>query len=158
MRRRSSQDCHLSVNHSKVKIFIDICNAAKIMLVGKGSSLAVGCGCGFISIIKLSESLGTYLASTTLQAKPAWARGKAKQVPQCIKLAPGGGEKRLKSIPVVHSSHPKASEMSRSISRETSVISDLFYTDGKCAHTILQEVHRVQDSIYSSFAVLWYHD
>ena len=30
------------------------------------------------------ESLGTALASTTLQAKPAWARGKAKQVPQCI--------------------------------------------------------------------------
>ena len=68
----SSQDCHLSVNHSKVKIFIDICNslvepdplppfkgegctkglapqdyicnAAKIMLLGKGSSLAVGVG------------------------------------------------------------------------------------------------------------------
>ena len=30
------------------------------------------------------ESLGTALASTSLQAKPAWARGKAKQVPQCI--------------------------------------------------------------------------
>ena len=30
------------------------------------------------------ESLGTALASTTLQAKPAWARVKAKQVPQCI--------------------------------------------------------------------------
>ena len=30
------------------------------------------------------ESLGTALANTTLQAKPAWARGKAKQVPQCI--------------------------------------------------------------------------
>ena len=57
-----------------MKIFIDICNAVKIMLVGKGSSLAVGHGCGFISIIKLSESLGTALASTTLQAKPAWAR------------------------------------------------------------------------------------
>ena len=58
-------DCHLSVNHSKVKIFIDICNAAKIMLLGKGSSLAVGCGRGFISIIKSSarvESLGTALA------------------------------------------------------------------------------------------------
>ena len=68
------QDCHLSVNHSKVKIFIDIC---KTMLLGKGSSLAVGRGHGFISIIKSSarvESLGTALASTTLQAKPAWAR------------------------------------------------------------------------------------
>ena len=68
-----------------MKIFIDICNAAKIMLLGKGSSLAHGRG--FISIIKSSarvESLGTALASTTLQAKPAWARGKAKQVPQCI--------------------------------------------------------------------------
>ena len=57
------------------------------MFVGKGSSLAVGHGGGFISIIKSSarvESLGTALASTTLQAKPAWARGKAKQVPQCI--------------------------------------------------------------------------
>ena len=73
-----SQDCHLSVNHSKVKIFfIDICNSAKTMLLGKGSSLAVGRGHGFISIIKSSalvESLGTALASTTLQAKPAWAR------------------------------------------------------------------------------------
>ena len=39
------------------------------------------------------ESLGTALASTTLQAKPAWARGKAKQVPQCILLALGGGGK-----------------------------------------------------------------
>ena len=70
-----------------MKIFIDICNAAKIMLLGKGSSLAVGHGCGFLSIIKSSarvESLGTALASTTLQAKPGWARGKAKQVPQCI--------------------------------------------------------------------------
>ena len=53
-----------------------ICNAAKIMLLGKGSSLTVGRGRGFI-IIKSSarvESLGTALASTTLQAKPAWAR------------------------------------------------------------------------------------
>ena len=60
-----------------MKIFIDICNVAKIMLLGKGSSLAVGRGRGFISIIKSSarvESLGTALASTTLQAKPAWAR------------------------------------------------------------------------------------
>ena len=58
-----------------MKIFIDICNAAKIMLLGKGSSLAVERGRGFISIIKKSsarlESLGTALASTTLQAKPA---------------------------------------------------------------------------------------
>ena len=48
------QDCHLSVNHSKVKIFIDICNSAKTMLLGKGLSLAVGRGHGFISIIKSS--------------------------------------------------------------------------------------------------------
>ena len=70
------QDCHLSVNHSKV-IFIDICNSAKTVLLGKGSSLAVGRGHGFISIIKLSarvESLGTALASIL----------PAKQVPQCI--------------------------------------------------------------------------
>ena len=55
------------------------------------------------------ESLGTALASTTLQAKPAWARGKAKQVPQCILLALGGKKrkkKRSKSVPVVHSSSP----------------------------------------------------
>ena len=39
---------------SKVKIFIDICNAAKIMLLGKGSSLAVGRGRGFISITRRS--------------------------------------------------------------------------------------------------------
>ena len=60
-----------------MKIFINICNATKIMLLGKGSSLAVGSGRGFISIIKSSarvESLGTALVSTTLQAKPAWAR------------------------------------------------------------------------------------
>ena len=52
--------------------------------------------------IKLSarvESLGTALASTTLQAKPVWARGKAKQVPQCIYLVMGGKVK-------VHSSSP----------------------------------------------------
>ena len=48
------QDCHLSVNHSKVKIFIDTCNSAKTMLLDKGSSLAVGRGHGFISIIKSS--------------------------------------------------------------------------------------------------------
>ena len=54
------------------------------MLLGKGSSLAVGHGRGFIQLIARVESLGTALASTTLQAKPAWARGKAKQVPQCI--------------------------------------------------------------------------
>ena len=59
-----------------MKIFIDICNAAKIMLLGKGSSLAVGRGHGFISIKSTApvESLGTALASTTLQAKPAWGR------------------------------------------------------------------------------------
>ena len=50
----TSQDCHLSVNHSKVNIFIDICNAAKITLLGKGSSYTVARGRGFISIIKLS--------------------------------------------------------------------------------------------------------
>ena len=53
-------------------------NSAKTMLLGKGSSLAVGRGHGFISIIKSIarvESLGTALASTTLQAKPAWAKG-----------------------------------------------------------------------------------
>ena len=47
------------------------------MLLGKGSSLTVGRGHGFTSIIKSSalvESLGTALASTTLQAKPAWDR------------------------------------------------------------------------------------
>ena len=85
--RRLDDLHHLSVNYSKVKIFIDICNTAKIMLLGKGSFLVVGRGHGFISIIKSSarlESLGTALASTTLQAKPAWARGKAKQVPQSI--------------------------------------------------------------------------
>ena len=55
-----------------MKIFIDICNAAKIMVLGKGSSLAVARGRGFISIIKSSarvESLGTALASTTLSQR-----------------------------------------------------------------------------------------
>ena len=44
------------------------------MLLGKGSSLTEGHGRGFISIIKSSarvESIGTALASTTLQAMPA---------------------------------------------------------------------------------------
>ena len=48
-----------------MKIFIDICNAAKITLLGKGSSFTVVRGRGFISIIKSSarvESLGTVLA------------------------------------------------------------------------------------------------
>ena len=65
-----------------MKIFIDICNAAKITLLGKGSSLTVLCGRIFISIIKSSarvESLGTALATTTLQAKPAWARVRLKK-------------------------------------------------------------------------------
>ena len=69
------------------------------MLLGKGSSLAVARGRGFISIIKSCarvESLGTALASTTLQAKPAWTRGKAKQVPQCILLALGEKRRRRK--------------------------------------------------------------
>ena len=68
-----------------------------IMLLCKGSSLAVARGRGFISIIKSSarvESLGTALASTTLQAKPAWARGK---------LALGGEEKKKVKV---HSSSP----------------------------------------------------
>ena len=67
-----------------MKIFIDICNAAKIMLLGKGSFLAAGRGRSFIKSSAQVEYLGTALASTTLQAKPAWARGKAKQIPQCI--------------------------------------------------------------------------
>ena len=55
------------------------------MLLGKGSSFTVERGRSFISKSSARvESLGTALASTTLQAKPAWARGKAKQVPQCI--------------------------------------------------------------------------
>ena len=54
------------------------------MLLGKGSSLALGRGHSFIKSSAQVESLGTALASTTLQAKPAWARGKAKQVPRCI--------------------------------------------------------------------------
>ena len=43
-----------------MKIFIDICNAAKIMLLGKGSFLAVGRRRGFISIIK-SSAVGVRL-------------------------------------------------------------------------------------------------
>ena len=65
-----------------VRLKIILTSAMLIMLLCKGSSLPVMYGCGFISIIKSSarvESLGTALASTTLQAKPAWARGKAKQ-------------------------------------------------------------------------------
>ena len=65
-----------------MKIFIDICNAAKIMVLGKGSSLAVSRGRGFISIIKssapssrVSRDSSSYY--TTLQAKSAWARSKA---------------------------------------------------------------------------------
>ena len=87
-----------------MKIFID--NAAKIMLLGKGSSLTVRRGRGFISIIKSSarvESLGTSLASTTLQAKPAWDRGKAKQVPQCIIVSSWGKKKKKVKV---HSSSP----------------------------------------------------
>ena len=51
------------------------------MVLGKGSSLAVGL---FFNNKARVESLGTALASTTLQAKPPWARVMAKQVPQCI--------------------------------------------------------------------------
>ena len=90
-----------------MKIFIDICNAAKIMLLGKGSSLAVGRGRGFISKIKSSarvESLGTALASTT--AKPAWSRGKASSSMYIVSSWGGKKKKRSKSIPVVHSSSP----------------------------------------------------
>ena len=43
------------------------------MLLGKGSPHAVGRGHGFMSSAQV-ESLGTALASTTLQAKPVWAR------------------------------------------------------------------------------------
>ena len=63
----------------------------------------------FQSSARRVESLGTALASSTLQAKPAWARGKAKQVPQCIELALGKKKKKKKmskSIPVVHSGSP----------------------------------------------------
>ena len=52
------------------------------MLLGKGSSLAVGRGHSFIKSSAQVESLRTALASTTLQAKPTWA---SKQVPQCIR-------------------------------------------------------------------------
>ena len=73
------------------------------MLLGKGSSLAVGCGRGFISIIKSSarvESLGTALASTTLQAKPALRLNKFLNVYSWLL---GKKKKRSKSIPVVQS-------------------------------------------------------
>ena len=66
-----------------MKIFIAICNAAKIMLLGKGSSLAVGHGRGFILKIKWSarvESLRTALASTTASQRGVGVR----LVPQCI--------------------------------------------------------------------------
>ena len=45
------------------------------------------------------ESLGTALASTTLQAKPAWAGGKAKQVPQCIIVSSWGKKKKKGQSP-----------------------------------------------------------
>ena len=79
-----------------MKIFIDICNAAKIMLLGKGSSLAVGHGRGFNSIIKSIESLGTALACTTLQAKPAWGRGKAKTSSSMYIVSSWGKKKKKK--------------------------------------------------------------
>ena len=39
---------------------------------------------------------------------------------------------------------PKASEMSRNISRETSLISDLSYTDGKCARAVERYITTVK--------------
>ena len=90
-----------------MKIFLDICNAVKIMLLHKGSSLAVGRGRGFISIIKSSarvESLGTALASTT--AKPTWSRGKASSSIYIVSSWGKRRKKRSMSIPVVHSSSP----------------------------------------------------
>ena len=80
------------------------------MLLGKGSSLAVGRGRGFI--IKSSarvESLGTALASSTLQAKSAWGRvrlNKFINVYICSSWGKEKKKKRSKSIPVVHSSSP----------------------------------------------------
>ena len=73
-----------------MKILIDICNAAKIMLLGKGSSLAVGRGCGKV---ECPSRVSRDSSSTTLQAQPVWARGKAKQVPQCSLLL---GKKKKK--------------------------------------------------------------
>ena len=37
-----------------------------------------------LALLKASARVESLLASTTLQDKPAWARGKAKQVPHCI--------------------------------------------------------------------------
>ena len=48
-----------------VKIFIDICNAAKTMWLGKGSSLPAARGRGFKSSARV-EYLGTALASTSV--------------------------------------------------------------------------------------------
>ena len=82
-----------------MKIFIDICNAAKIMLLGKGLSLTVGHGRAFISIIKSSarvESLGTALASTILQAKPAWARVRLNKFLNVYSLLLGERKKKKK--------------------------------------------------------------
>ena len=87
-----------------MKIFIDIGNAAKIMLLGKGSSLAVGSGRGFISIIKSTAPVGTALASTTLQAKPAWGRGKAKTSFSMYIVS--SWEKKEEKKVKVHSSSP----------------------------------------------------
>ena len=67
-----------------MKIFIDICNAAKIMLLGNRPSLAIAWAWFHSKVECPSRVSGRALASTTLQAKPAWAGGKAKQVTQCI--------------------------------------------------------------------------
>ena len=55
------------------------------------------------------ESLGTALASTTLQAKPAWARVRLNKFLNVYSSLLGKKKKkrrRSKSIPVVHSSSP----------------------------------------------------
>ena len=68
-----------------MKIFIDICNAVKIMLLGNLSSLAIACAWFHNKVECPSRvSRDSSSNSTTLQAKPTWARGKAKQVTQCI--------------------------------------------------------------------------
>ena len=79
------------------------------MLLGKGSSLTVGRGRAFISIIKSSarvESLGTALASTTLQAKPAWARVRLIKFLNVYSLLLGKKKKKGKKKVKVHSSSP----------------------------------------------------
>ena len=73
------------------------------MLLGKGSQCAWA-WFHFNNKVECPpvESLGTALASTTLQAKPAWSKGKAKQVPQCT-WGKKEKKKRSKSITLVQS-------------------------------------------------------